>query len=130
VHDPLQFPVLSQAQVQGSVNVVLNVRSQSTSLMLHGTVDVEKGQFHTAIWELRDLSLFLPIQLQYPLPSTAPEIATLPSESFGQLSMATLRIGNVDIHGLRFRLAIWSDNIFVPEALAIPLLGGKSPSPT
>jgi hypothetical protein len=93
--------------------------------MLRGTVDVVQGQFHTATWEVHDLSLFLPIQLQYPLPLTAPEIATLPSESFGRLSIDTLQIGNVDMHSLSLKLAVWSDNLFIPEAVSIPLLGGQ-----
>jgi hypothetical protein len=125
VHDPLLFPTLSQAQVQGRVNVMLDVLPQSSPITLRGTIDVAEGQFHTATIGLHGLSLLLPVQLQYPLPQTAPEIATLPPESIGQLSLDTLQIGNVDMHGLRFKLALWSDNIFVPDAVSIPLLGGQ-----
>jgi hypothetical protein len=125
VHDPLLFPTLSQAQVQGNVNVMLDVLPQSSPVVLRGTVDVAEAQFHTATIGLHGLSLLLPVQLQYPLPQTALEVATLPPESFGRLSLETLQIGNVDMHDLSFKLALWSDNIFVPDAVSMPLLGGQ-----
>jgi hypothetical protein len=125
VHDALLFPTLSQAQVQGIINVTLDVRHQSGSLALNGTVDMVQGQFKTARVGLHGVSVLLPVRLQYPLPQTAPEAATLPAESFGQLSIDTLQIGNVDLHSLRLPLAVWSDNIFVREATSLPLLGGQ-----
>jgi hypothetical protein len=125
VHDALQFPTLSQAQAQGTVNATLDVLHESTTLILRGTVDVVQGQFHTATWGLHGLSLFLPVQLQYPLPRTAPAVTTLSDESFGQLHIDTLRLGSVDIHSLSLKPAVWSDNIFVRDAVSIPLLGGQ-----
>jgi hypothetical protein len=117
--------MLSKAQVQGTVNATLDVTHESTTLVLRGTVDVVQGQFHTATWGLRGLSLFLPVQLQYPLPQTAPAMTTLPDESFGRLHIDTLRLGAVDIQSLSFKPAVWSDNIFVRDAVSIPLLGGQ-----
>jgi hypothetical protein len=125
VYDALLFPTLSQAQVQGVVNATLGVRHQPAALTLHGTVDLVQGQFQTARVGLQGVSLFLPVQLHYPLPQTAPEVASLSAESFGRLSLDTLRIGHVDLHSLSLRLAVWSDNIFVREAVSMPLLGGQ-----
>jgi hypothetical protein len=125
VHDALQFPTLSQAQAQGTVNATLDVLHESTTLTLRGTIDVVQGQFHTATWGLHGLSLFLPVQLQYPLPRTAPAVTTLSDESFGQLHIDTLQLGSVDIHNLSLKPALWSDNIFVRNAVSLPLLGGQ-----
>jgi hypothetical protein len=125
VHDSLQFPMLSRAQVQGTVNATLDVIHESATLVLRGTVDVVQGQFHTATWGLHGLSLFLPVQLQYPLLQAAPAVATLPDESFGRLHIDTLRLGAVNIQSLSLKPAVWSDNIFVRDAVSIPLLGGQ-----
>ena len=125
VHDALQFPTLSQAQAQGTVNATLEVLHESATLVLRGTVDVAQGQLQTATWGLHGLSLFLPVQLQYPLPQTAPAVTTLPDASFGRLHIDTLRLGSVDIHSLSLKPAVWSDNIFVRDAVSMPLLGGQ-----
>jgi hypothetical protein len=125
VHDALQFPTLSKAQAQGTINATLDILHTSTTLALRGTVDVVQGQFHAATWGLHGLSLLLPVQLQYPLPQTAPAVTTLPEASFGRLHIDTLQLGSIDIHSLSLKPAVWSDNIFVRDAVSIPLLGGQ-----
>jgi hypothetical protein len=125
IHDAVLFPTLSQAQVQGIVNVTLDLLSQPADLALRGTVDMAQGQLQTPTVALHGLSLLLPVQLQYPLPQTAPEVATLPPESFGHLHLDTLQMGNVDVHNVRLKLALWSDNLFIPDTVSLPLLGGQ-----
>jgi hypothetical protein len=71
------------------------------------------------------VSLRLPLQLQYPLPQTAPEASALPADAYGRLSIDALQIGSVAADKLAIRLALWSDNVFVQEAAHLPLLGGQ-----
>jgi hypothetical protein len=125
VHDALRFPTLAQAMVQGTLNVVLHMHGQPGHLELQGTLDLTDGHLDTGTLALRGVSLVLPLQMQYPLPQTAPEPATLPPAAYGRLSLDALRLGGVEVGRLRAGLALRSDNVFFQPDIHLSLLGGQ-----
>jgi hypothetical protein len=72
-------------------------------------------------WITRPVTGALPVQLQRLFAPDGPEEATLPPESFQLIILQIVTW----MHDLSIKLAVWSDNIFVPDAVSIPLLGGQ-----
>jgi hypothetical protein len=125
VHDPIQFPTLSQAVVQGTLNATLHLSKQSSGLHFNGTLDLTEGRLEMENSSLTGVALSLPIQGQYPWPRTAPAMHTLPTDAYGQLSIETLRIGSLAIEHLSTRLAVASDNIIFQPSISLSLWGGQ-----
>lgn len=125
VHDPLQFPTLAQATVEGELNAALQVTGQASDLHLKGQVNLTGGHLKTGDVSLTGVTLALPIEGHYPLPTIAPQAATLPAAAYGQLSIDALRLGAIKINHLSTRLALKSDNLVLQPTIDLPLWGGQ-----
>ncbi len=125
MHDPIRFPTLSQATVQGTLNAMLRLNGQASNLHLEGSLELTEGHLDIGSSSLQGVSLSLPVQGQHPLPKTVPGIHTLPPDAYGQLSVERLRIGSVEIDHFTTRLALQSDNIVLQPSVNLPLWGGQ-----
>lgn len=125
VHDPLQFPSLSQATVKGEFGADLQVTGKTSDLHLNGRIDLTGGHLETGNLLLSGITLALPIQGRYPLPTSAPPTAAFPDDAYGQLSVEAIRLGGVDINNFTTRLALNSDNLVLQPTINIPLWGGQ-----
>lgn len=125
LHDPQLFPMLAAGTLQGKVNARLQIRGQAGEIGLQGQLNINQASLLTPAIEVRGLSLALPLQGQYPLPRTVPAANTRPLNAYGQLTIAGLRLGGVDVGGLRTRLALWSDTLLVPDQVSLTMLGGQ-----
>jgi hypothetical protein len=125
VHDPIQFPTLSQAMVQGTLNATLHVSKQSSGLHFDGKLDLTEGRLEMERSSLTGVALSLPVQGQYPWPQTAPAMQSLPTDAYGQLSIETLQIGGLTLEHLNTRLAVASDNMIFQPSINLSLWDGQ-----
>jgi hypothetical protein len=125
MHDTARFPTLAQASVQGQLDAALRLHGSPTNVRLQGTLHVTDGHFQTASAALHGVSLWLPLQGQYPLPQTTPDTAALPPEAYGRLSMDALRLGDVDLGRLSTTLVLQSDSVVLQPAVQLFPLDGQ-----
>ncbi|MGQ4809182.1 hypothetical protein NKDENANG_02593 [Candidatus Entotheonellaceae bacterium PAL068K] len=124
-NDAAAFPTWSQITVQGRLDALLRLQGRALQGTARGTLDLSNLHLHTAAWELRGVSLLLPLQTQYPLPQTTLQAADLPAEAYGHLSIDRVRLGALRVADLSADLALRSDTLWFQQEVQFPLLGGQ-----
>ncbi len=88
--------------------------------------DLQLSEFHlqTGSLALRNVSLQLPLDIQYPLSEHLPTPGTLPASAYGQMRLGHLQFGTLQIPGLTAKLAMRSDSIIFQQDIQASLLKG------
>ena len=116
---------LSNATAQGTLHAQLQVRGQAATTHIQGSLELTDFHLHSASLRLEGVSSQLPLDIRYPLPATTGETAILPAAAYGQLRIARLGFGGLQIEAFSTRLALWSDSVVFPEEVSVSLLEGR-----
>jgi hypothetical protein len=114
----------SPTTVKGELNARLQLRGQGASAHLRGDLHLTSLHLQTPSLRLDNVSLQLPIDVQYPLPLTLPDKSALPADAYGRLHIAQARTGNIQMEDIHTALALRSDSIVFQDHISIALLGG------
>jgi hypothetical protein len=124
VYDPIQFPTLADATMQGQLDCRLQLQGRASEFTLRGTLDLTDLTFRSDTADIRGVTLRLPVQMHHPLPSVAPEDLSLSPEAYGPLHIAAMRIGGIQLGGLSTRVALRSDSLLFEHDIRLSGLGG------
>jgi len=110
--------------LQGWLNARLQLRGTLDKARLQGHLQLAKVHLQTGSLHLRNLSLQLPLDIQYPLPEHRPPPHAFPASAYGQLHLDHFQFGGLQIPGLTTQLAMHSDSIVFQKDMQATLLNG------
>lgn len=110
--------------VQGQLNARLQLRGALAKTHLQGDLQLASGHLQTGSFEIRNLSLQLPVDIHYPLPEHPPDLAALPAAAYGQLHLEHIQFNGLQIPGITTKLALRSDSVIFQKDIQAALLKG------
>ncbi|ETX02407.1 MAG: hypothetical protein ETSY1_03690 [Candidatus Entotheonella factor] len=110
--------------MQGRLNADLQLRGTRDKARVQGGLQLAAFHLQTGSLALRNLSLQLPVDVRYPLPTSLPNLDALPASAYGQLRLDHLQLGSLQLPGLTTSLAVRSDSLIFQKNIEATLLKG------
>ncbi len=111
--------------MQGKLNARLQLRSALfQNLRVRGDLNLSAFHLQAGPLDLQNLSLQLPVDIQYPLTQHPPDLAALPASAYGLLQVDEMTFGGLQIPGLTTKLAMRSDSFIFQKHLQATVLKG------
>jgi hypothetical protein len=110
--------------MEGLLNTHLQLSGTQANAHVRGDLQLAASHLQMGSFNLRNLTLQLPIDVRYPLPQHLPDLAELPASAYGRLQVGDLQLNGLQIPGITTKLALRSDSVIFQKDIQASLLKG------